>query len=86
MISHQELEELIRQGIPDATIDLRDTVGDGDHWLAVVVSPSFEGKSLVQQHQLVYRALGDAMHSRVHALELKTYTPNRARELGLFEE
>jgi stress-induced morphogen len=46
------------------------------HYAAVVVSPAFEGKRLVQQHQLVYDALGDSMTTDIHAIELKTYTPD----------
>jgi acid stress-induced BolA-like protein IbaG/YrbA len=49
--------------------------GDGRHFEAVIVSPAFRGKSRVQQHQLVYRALGDRMHAEIHALSMQTYTP-----------
>jgi acid stress-induced BolA-like protein IbaG/YrbA len=49
--------------------------GDGAHFDAVIVSADFRGKSRVQQHQVVYRALGDRMREEIHALSMKTYTP-----------
>jgi len=71
-----EVESMIRQGIPDATVvEVRDTTGGGDHFEALIVSGVFEGKGLVERHQTVYKALGDAMRVRVHALSLKTLTP-----------
>jgi acid stress-induced BolA-like protein IbaG/YrbA len=70
-----EVESLIRQGIPGAHVEVRDTTGGGDHFEALVVSSVFEGKGLVERHQTVYKALGDAMRVRVHALSLKTLTP-----------
>jgi acid stress-induced BolA-like protein IbaG/YrbA len=71
----KEVESLIRQGIPDAHVEVRDTTGGGDHFDALIVSTVFEGKGLVERHQTVYKALGDAMRVRVHALSLKTLTP-----------
>jgi len=76
-----EVERRIEAGIPDAEASVTlPRVPDEDHedahFAAVVVSPAFEGKSLVEQHQLVYDALGDAMTGDIHALELKTYTPD----------
>jgi len=70
-----EIEEMVAQGIPGAHVEVRDYTGGGDHFEAVVVSESFEGKSLVERHQAVYNAIGDAMRARVHALTLKTLTP-----------
>jgi len=67
-----ELEALIRSGIPDADVTVK---GEGDHFEAIVVSPQFEGRSLVQQHQLVYGTLGERMGGEIHALALHTYTP-----------
>ncbi len=52
-----EIERLIKEALPDATVEIRDLAGDGDHYAATVVSPSFKGKSRVQQHQIVYSAL-----------------------------
>ena len=67
-----EIERLIRLALPDATVEIRDLAGDGDHYAATVVSPSFKGKSRVQQHQLVYKALQGQMGGLLHALALQT--------------
>lgn len=70
-----ELQELIQRGLPEAHVEVRDTTGGGDHFEALIVSAKFEGKGLVERHQVVYGVLGDAMRARVHALSLKTLTP-----------
>jgi stress-induced morphogen len=67
-----EIEKLIRAALPDATVEIKDLAGDGDHFAAHVVSPSFAGKSRVQQHQMVYEALGGRMGGVLHALALTT--------------
>ncbi len=67
-----EIERLIKLALPDATVNIRDLAGDGDHYAATVVSPSFKGKSRVQQHQLVYGALQGQMGGVLHALALQT--------------
>lgn len=72
-----EIEQMIANGIPDARVEVRDYTGGGDHFEALVVSESFEGKGLIERHQLVYKALGDAMRVQVHALTLKTLTPSQ---------
>ena len=56
-----EIEKLIKEGIADAQVTIEDLRGDGDHYAAMVVSPAFEGKSRVQQHQMVYQALQGRM-------------------------
>jgi stress-induced morphogen len=73
----EEVAELIEAGIEDAEATVSRARGshDDDHLAAVVVSESFEGVPLVQQHQMVYDAVGEHMTTDVHALELKTYTP-----------
>lgn len=71
-MDNEALEELIRAGIPGCEVKVD---GDGRHFRAVVVSDAFDGLSLVKQHQLVYRALGDLMKERVHALSIDSYTP-----------
>jgi stress-induced morphogen len=71
----REIEELIRQAIPDATVEIHDLAGDGDHYAATVVSPSFKGKTRVQQHQMVYQALRGNMGGVLHALALTTSAP-----------
>jgi stress-induced morphogen len=70
-----EIERLIKQGIPDAKVEITALADDNDHWAAVVTSSEFAGKSKLQQHQLVYRALGDAMGGALHALQLQTSAP-----------
>jgi stress-induced morphogen len=70
-----EIERLIREGLPDATVEIRDLAGDGNHYAATVISPSFRGKSRVQQHQMVYAALKGHMGGILHALALQTSIP-----------
>lgn len=70
-----EIERLIKSGIPDAQVTIRDLAGDGDHYAATVLAESFRGKSRVQQHQLVYQALQGEMGGKLHALALQTGTP-----------
>jgi stress-induced morphogen len=70
-----ELERLIKAKFPDATVDIRDLAGDGDHYAAHVVSSAFKGKTRVQQHQMVYEALGGRMGGTLHALALTTAVP-----------
>ncbi len=71
-----EIERLIREALPDARITIDDLRGDGDHYAAQVVSTSFKGKSRVQQHQMIYQALGGRMGDALHALALQTTTPD----------
>ena len=75
MESH-EIERLIREGIPDARVEITDLAGDGDHYSARVVSESFRGQPRVKQHQRVYQALGGRMGDALHALQLTTATPD----------
>jgi stress-induced morphogen len=72
----EDIEKMIRTAIPDAEVEIRDLAGDGDHYAAKVVSPSFAGMSRVRQHQLVYNALGGRMGGELHALQLETAVPN----------
>ncbi len=68
-----ELRSIIAAGLP---CDHLEVEGDGRHWSAVVVSPEFEGRRLIQRHQRVYATLGARMHTdEVHALSMKTFTP-----------
>jgi stress-induced morphogen len=71
-----EIEKMIKDAFPDATVEIQDLRGDGDHYAAVVTSSAFKGKSRVQQHQLVYNALKDQMGGVLHALALQTGTPD----------
>lgn len=70
-----EIERLIREAIPDAQVTIRDLAGDGDHYAASVVAPSFAGLSRIKQHQRVYAALGGKMGDELHALQLQTAAP-----------
>jgi acid stress-induced BolA-like protein IbaG/YrbA len=73
----EEIARLIREGLPGAQVEVIDE-GDGNHFRAVIVATEFEGKPLVQRHQLVYRALGDAMRDRIHALSIRALSPSEA--------
>jgi len=68
----EQIEDYIKQGISCTHIQVE---GDGQHFFATIVSPDFEGKRLVQRHQLVYGAMGDRMKAEVHALSIKAFTP-----------
>ena len=70
-----EIEKLIRESLPDAQVTIQDLRGDGDHYAAQVVSAAFAGKTRVQQHQMVYKALGGRMGGELHALALQTSAP-----------
>lgn len=74
-ISADEIQSRIVTALPDARVHVRDYTGGGDHYEAVVVSAAFDGKNAVARHRLVYGALQDAMVERIHALALKTLTP-----------
>jgi len=72
MVRPEDVQAYIEQGLE---CELVRVAGDGHHFEALVVSAAFRGKSRVQQHQLVYRALGDRMREEVHALSMQTFTP-----------
>lgn len=71
----EEIERLIKAALPHAEVEIRDLAGDNDHFAAHVVAPEFTGKSRVQQHKLVYEALGGRMGGELHALQLTTQVP-----------
>lgn len=71
-MSATEIEKLIKQAFPDADVTITDLAGDSDHYAAMVTSAAFKGKSRVQQHQMVYAALGGRMGGALHALSLQT--------------
>lgn len=80
MLSAQQLEAYITANL---SCDYIKVLGDdGTHFEAVIVSPEFTGKSMVQQHQRVYAALGDRMKAEIHALSMRTLTPEAWRELN----
>jgi stress-induced morphogen len=72
----REIERLIKEALPDASVEIRDLAGDGDHYAAKVVSSAFKGRTRVQQHQMVYAALKGNMGGVLHALALTTATPD----------
>ncbi|HEY8554356.1 MAG TPA: BolA/IbaG family iron-sulfur metabolism protein [Burkholderiales bacterium] len=71
-----DIRQLLERNLPDAVVQVD---GDGHHFEALIVSPAFAGKTLVQQHQMVYAALGDKMRSEIHALSFRTFTPEEYR-------
>ncbi len=73
-----EIERLICAAIPDAGVTIEDLRGDGDHYAARVISAAFKGKTRVQQHQMVYKALRGRMGEALHALALQTSVPDGA--------
>lgn len=77
-----EIERLILEAIPDAEVRISDLAGDGDHYAAHVVAPSFAGLNRVRQHQKVYAALGGRMGGELHALQLTTAVSHGAAPSG----
>jgi stress-induced morphogen len=75
LLAPEELERIIAERIPESRVQVTDLTGTRDHYRVEVISPAFEGKSLVQQHQMVYRAVGDHMTQAVHALQIRTKAP-----------
>ena len=85
MITANEIVQRIEQGLEGETRATVEDIGGGNHWSAVVVAAAFEGKSLVQQHQMVYATVKDKMlpiDESIHALKLKTMTPSQAEARG----
>ena len=80
MLSASQLESYITEHL---ACDYIKVLGDdGTHFEALIVSPAFEGKSMIKQHQLVYAALGDRMRAEIHALSMKTYSPQKWSEIN----
>ena len=73
-LSKKDLENYIKESIPNSTIIIEDLRGDGDHYSATVMSKSFEGKTKIEQHKMVYDSLKGKMGNELHALMLKTKT------------
>ena len=72
MVTPEDIKRWIETALSCESVQV---TGDGQHFEAVIVSREFHGKNMVQQHQLVYKALGDRMREEIHALSMKTYTP-----------
>ena len=77
-MNESDIVQMIKEALPDAVVQIEDLRGDGDHYAAYVSSAEFEGKTRVQQHQMVYKALKGRMGNELHALALQTSVPNTA--------
>ena len=75
-IKQEEIEKLLKEGFPDADIEIQDLAGDGNHYSATVTSSQFSGKSKIEQHKMVYSSLKGKMGNQLHALALKTKEKN----------
>ena len=71
-IELKEIENLIRESLPDSSIEIQDLAGDGNHYSATVTSSVFKGKSKIEQHKMVYNSLKGKMGNELHALAIKT--------------
>jgi acid stress-induced BolA-like protein IbaG/YrbA len=78
MVTAESIKNHIETGLPCEFVHVEGD--DGHHFSAVIVSPEFRGKNMVKQHQLVYQALGDRMKQEIHALSMKTLTPEQWAE------
>ncbi len=72
-----EIRQMIEAAVPQSTAHILDPMNDGEHLQAIVISPAFAGLPLIKQHQMVMRPLKEAFAGRVHALGLKTFTPEK---------
>ncbi len=70
-----DIEAAILAALPGAAVELTDLAGDDDHWAAKITAPQFAGKSRVQQHKMVYAAIGEKMGGELHALQVTTVVP-----------
>tara|TARA_Y100000816_G_C26091430_1_gene576833 strand:+ start:378 stop:608 length:231 start_codon:yes stop_codon:yes gene_type:complete len=68
----KEIEEYIKEALPDALIEIQDLAGDGNHYSAIITSSQFAGKSKIEQHKMVYDSLKGKMGNELHALAIKT--------------
>tara|TARA_Y100000590_G_C15272246_1_gene845552 strand:+ start:358 stop:594 length:237 start_codon:yes stop_codon:yes gene_type:complete len=74
VMTEKQIEDLIKESIPDSKVVIEDIRGDGDHYSATVISKSFVGKNKIEQHKMVYDSLKGKMGTELHALMLKTKT------------
>jgi stress-induced morphogen len=77
----QFVEDIIKEGIPDATVMVEDMTGTRDHLAITVVSDAFKGKLLIEQHQMLMDLLKEELKSRIHAVKLQTYTKEKYQQL-----
>lgn len=83
MLDPEMIRQRIGTALPGSQVEVQDTTGTGDHFEARVVSPAFSGKSMLEQHKLVYAPLEDLLKTgELHALALKTYSPEQWQKLG----
>ena len=82
MITPEEIQSLVQKTLPDAQVQIQDLTGGGDHFQLIVVSSVFEGKRLVDQHRLVNASLQAELKEKIHALALKTYTPEQWKKIN----
>tara|TARA_B100001121_G_scaffold280879_1_gene273122 strand:- start:13 stop:243 length:231 start_codon:yes stop_codon:yes gene_type:complete len=68
----KEIEKYIKDAMPDASVDIQDLAGDGNHYSATIISSQFAGKSKIEQHKMVYNSLKGKMGNELHALAIKT--------------
>jgi acid stress-induced BolA-like protein IbaG/YrbA len=76
-----DIQSIIEQAVPNSTVYILDPMNDGQHLQALVISPVFEGMMLIKQHQMIMKPLKEALASSVHALALKTFTPQKWEEV-----
>jgi len=72
----KEIESMIKEALPDAIIEIKDLAGDGNHYSATITSSAFNGKSKIEQHEMIYNSLKGKMGNELHALALKTKEKN----------
>ena len=76
MMQTEEIKKIVEGNLPESQVDVSDMTGTMDHFQVTVISPAFEGKSLIERHQMVQTPLRPAVEDgRIHALSLKTFTP-----------
>ncbi len=75
MMNPEDVQKMLEKAFPGAWVSVEDMTGTGDHFEIVVTSKVFEGKSLIEQHQVVHAALASEMDKRIHAVKIKTRTP-----------
>jgi len=83
MLDPNDIRRRIAEALPGSEVEVRDLTGTGDHFEARVISPDFDGKSMVEQHKLVYAPLQDVLKTgELHALALKTYSPEQWKKVS----
>ncbi len=79
----QNVKDLITKGIPDAHVEVTDLTGTRDHLGLMIISDAFEGKMLIQQHQMIMDLLKESLKAEIHAVQLKTMTKTQAKNRGI---